>query len=799
MDQSHPSNKSRRPQRALLALNLVGYAVGALTILGYGLIGLLPTFVAWAYFLTGALGNIGLYFWIQGLSDEAVRTKTYPTYVFLLLNVGVQLGFAIWQPQIAFIAMLILIGIVPIEVLRFRRRQIVFMYGLIAAMTLIALLLSAGRWSIPTNGWTQQALLWIAFTEALAFSIATQLFKERFSRKLVQHNEQIRDEYKTYRTIAHRDDLTGLANRRAFMQKLSATLVKHPHQALAVGMIDLDRFKIVNDRLGHSVGDQLLVAVGQRLRSVLRQTDVLARLGGDEFVVMFTGYTSLDQLRAVADRLVKSMEQEFTVQSHALQIGLSLGIVIQQQAQPVDALTLMRRADLAMYASKEGGRQQYRFFDQHMEDALQDHDRKLNWVLDALHHNRLELHYQPILSLDGGTASGVVGVHSAEALLRLRDADGVHTAGAFESVLDDEQIGVPVGRFVLSAALDQAQRWHLQGREIQVNVNISPRHFLDPQFLSDLRTALERHPQCPPERLVLEVTEHGSELDSRMASFVVSRCRHLGVRVALDDFGTGSASLTHLQQLEVSSVKIDRSFTRDLFTSGAGLSITYGLLRTAALMGLAVVAEGVSTPQHALALASMSCRRFQGYAIARPMTAEAMDAWLTTWRSQLPWAALLPKQAQISPDAIHALVQHNNTALHAERGTISSEERKQLIEPDAQNACALGLWCHENGARYSNRPGFLRLMREHHVFHNRLREELAEAPLSPESARIKSLGEQSRIIRHQFWNLILLGVDKPVESDQEEVNSTEFNSVFESAPAESIEAPSTPPALKLVL
>lgn len=783
MDSSHPSSKSRRPQKALLVLNLAGYALGALTILGYGLLGVLPVLVSGAYFVIGALVNIGLTLWVQRLPDETLREKSYPTYVFLLLNVAVQLGFAVWQPQIAFIAMLILVSIVPIEVLRFRRRQIVAMYALIAIMTLIALFLSDGRWSLPTNGWAQQVLFWLAFAEALAFSTATQLLKERFSRRLVRHNEQIRDEFKTFRTIAYRDDLTGLANRRAFMRQLNATLSKYPDRALAVGMIDLDRFKIVNDRLGHAVGDQLLIAVGQRLRGVLRQSDVLARLGGDEFVVMFTHYTALEQLRAVAERLVKGMEQEFMVQGHGLQLGLSLGIVIQQQTQPVDALTLMRRADLAMYAAKENGRQQFRIFDQHMEDALQEQDRKLHWVLDALRDKRLELHYQPILSFDPKAGAGGVGIYGAEALLRLRDADGVHTAGAFESVLDDEQIGVPVGRFVLSAALEQAQRWHLEGRNIQVSVNISPRHFLDPQFLSDLRGALERHPQCPPERLVLEVTEHGSELDSTMASFVVNRCRVLGVRVALDDFGTGSASLTHLQQLEVSSVKIDRSFTRDLFTSGAGLSITYGLLRTAALMGLNVVAEGVSTPQHALALASMSCRRFQGYAIARPMTAEAMQDWLAQWREHLPWAAVLPKQAQISPDAIHALVQHNNTALHAERGTINAEERAQLVKADAQQHCALGLWCHDNAGRYSNRPGFLRLMREHHVFHTRLRENLAAASSEAHNTAPNALGEQSRVIRHQFWNLILLGVNASAEQNATEAFPRADETLFDRAPA----------------
>lgn len=760
MDQAHPSNQSRRPQKAILALNLAGYGVGALTILGYAGIGLVPPLVAAAYFGIGALVNIGLYAWIQRLSDEAVRAKSFPTYVFLLLNVSVQLGFAVWQPQIAFIAMLILIGIVPIEVLRFRRRQIAFMYGLIAVMTLIALLLSDGRWSIPNEGWPQTALLWLAFSQALAFSLATQFVKERYSRRLVQHTEHIQREFKTVRTIAYRDDLTGLANRRAFMQQLNATLSKYPDRALAVGMIDLDRFKIVNDRLGHAIGDQLLIAVGQRLRGVLRQSDVLARLGGDEFVVMLTHYTALDQLRTVADRLVKSMEQEFVVQGHGLQLGLSLGIVIQQQAQPVDALTLMRRADMAMYAAKKNGRQQYRIFDQQMEDAIQERHRKLQWVQSALHDNRLELQYQPILSLCAPSASVSatrVQINAVEALLRLRDAAGLHRAATFELVLDDEILSVAVGRFVLAAAMRQIDAWFGAGKRLQVSVNISPRHFLDPQFLSDLRSVLEQHPQCPPNLLALELTEHGSELDGSMARFMVAQCRQMGVQVILDDFGTGSASLIHLQQLEMSSVKIDRSFTHDLFSSGAGLSITYGLLRIAELMGLQVVAEGVSSAQHALALVSMGCTRFQGYAISPPLSVEDFDAWLAQWPQQIPWTASLTRQPAIAAEAIQALVWHNAVAMRAQQNLLSESERQDLLQPNAALRSELGQWCLAHQTSYADRPAFLRLIRELHVFHTRLREQLStKGPIEPvQAAQLKN---HSRIVRHQFWNLVLVGI-----------------------------------------
>jgi len=415
---------------------------------------------------------------------------------------------------------------------------------------------------------------------------------------------------------------------------------------------------------------------------------------------------------------------------------------------------------MAMYAAKKNGRQQYRIFDQQMEDAMQERHRKLQWVQTALHDNRLELQYQPILSLDAAPGPGSamqVQINAVEALLRLRDDAGLHRAATFEAVLDDDSLSMAVGRFVLASAMRQIDAWFGAGKPLQMSVNISPRHFLDPQFLSDLRSVLEQHPQCPPELLALELTEHGSELDGPMARFMVAQCRQMGVQVILDDFGTGSASLIHLQQLEISSVKIDRSFTHDLFSSGAGLSITYGLLRIAELMGLPVVAEGVSSAQHALALVSMGCTRFQGYAISPPLSVADFESWLAQWQQQIPWTATLSRQPSISADAIQALVWHNAVALRAQQGSLSEGERQQLLQPNAALHSALGLWCQTHQADYADRPGFLRLIRELHVFHTRLREQLAtRSPVEPlQAAQLKN---HSRIVRHQFWNLVLVGI-----------------------------------------
>ena len=553
--------------------------------------------------------------------------------------------------------------------------------------------------------------------------------------------------------LIDRDPLTGLFNRRAFDARLAQCLDEHPaSQQLVVGILDLDHFKNINDRLGHQIGDALLVEVSRRLAGVLRDSDLLARLGGDEFGLILPDCPGTEQLGVIAERLLAAVEPPMDLDGHTEHISLSLGFAVYLD-RAAGATTLLRQADMAMYAAKARGRRQYQIFGEAMEREVARYESLLRWVASALHEDRLELHYQPILSLRPDPRGQMqASITKVEALLRLRDEAGsTHAAAAFEEVLDDPQLAVQIGRYVLDAAVSQALRWRDQGLPLQICVNISPRHFLDQSFIADVKDALKRAPDGVAELIELELTEHGAQLNGSRARKVVQACRLLGVCVSLDDFGTGSASLTHLQLLDVSTVKVDRGFTSDLFENDANLSITYGMLRTAQMMGLTVVAEGVETPQQALALFVMGCLNLQGYVIARPMSAAQLGTWMGQWQHQLPWVAMMEHGLQVDDKAIQAIVAHGIGIRHLLMHSSGGRDHDFYRQVNAHELCKLGVWCAEQPRHRQDTAAYALLMRNHAAFHE-LARRYVTAPGAVEASAVEAA---SRSVRTAFWGAVL--------------------------------------------
>ncbi len=562
------------------------------------------------------------------------------------------------------------------------------------------------------------------------------------------------------RELAERDSLTGLSNRGAFEKLLAETLARRDDVAL--GIADLDDFKAINDRFGHAAGDALLVEVAARLRGALRlsqqsrqgrDSDILARIGGDEFALLLPVGKDPRRAQRIAERVMAALRPPIEIEGQVLSARLSLGLALRTGNE--DAQTLMRQADMALYAAKARGRNQACLFDQNMQAEVEARQGWLSAIEHALEQGRLQMHVQPILSVPR-QRNGQPNVSQVEGLLRLLDEHGqLHSAGKFEHVLDEPRLAVPVGRWVLEQAALWIERWRSRELDLGMSVNISPRHFLGPQFLDDLRELLGRHPRMRPGSLTLELTEHGALLDGDATRRRVEECHALGVQVSLDDFGTGSASLTHLQALAVSTLKIERRFVKDLLHDARDLSIAYGILRTAQLMGVRVVAEGVETPELARVLVAMGCLHLQGYAVARPMPAAQLLEWMADWPRRLAWSADLGKPGGLGPDGIEAIVSVGTMLRQLTQGALDAETEALLRQPDAALRCPIGQWCQHHAGRWRHQARFEDLVQRQTELYGLVRRWLDE-PLARPALELE-LHMASDELRERFWALTLQG------------------------------------------
>ncbi|MCL4485308.1 MAG: EAL domain-containing protein [Nitrospirae bacterium] len=430
--------------------------------------------------------------------------------------------------------------------------------------------------------------------------------------------------------LAFYDALTDLPNRRAFKRRIQEEidrLWRNPGR-FAVGILDLDGFKEVNDRLGHPAGDDLLVQVAKRLQRALRSSDTLARLGGDEFGILLS---EVEEEDAFFDRLMKILRAPFEIGGEPVVVSGSLGITFSPPDTP-DADLLLAHADLALYRVKNRGRNGWAPFQTEMEETLALRHRIRTDFERALSNGELLLHYQPQVNMTTGEVTGV------EALIRWNHPKrGLLLPSDFIDVVEKSELVASLGHFVLKEALDQQRRWKEGGLDLRVSVNIGARHFLSESFPEDLERAVEGHDDSHSVSLELEVTETEALKDLSQAQKVIEKCRALGIAVSLDDFGTGQASLTSLQTLSVEEIKIDQGFALKIRTSQKDRAIVSSLVVVGRMMEIDVIVEGVETEEDGRALIDMGCELAQGYGIARPMPAEAIPKWVATWKPFESW------------------------------------------------------------------------------------------------------------------------------------------------------------------
>jgi len=439
------------------------------------------------------------------------------------------------------------------------------------------------------------------------------------------------------------DSLTKLPNRELFMDRLTTALHRSARtgRETAVIFLDLDRFKVINDSLGHEAGDQVLEEVGARLSAVMRQSDTLARFGGDEFTVLCEDIHDTDDAVAVAERLVRALERPVAVPGGEVFVSFSAGVAVARPGEP-GAATL-RKADIAMYRAKERGRCHVELYREDDEDKVVSRLRTSNELHRALERDELLLHYQPVVDLHTETLVGM------EALVRWQHPTrGLLYPNEFITLAEDGGLIVALGAWVLDAACDQAATWHRRRAEagqdnarLNISVNVSAIQLADPAFTRHVVTALDRS-GVDPDRLWLEITETTLMRDADEAAGVLYALRELGLHIEIDDFGTGYSSLSHLQRFPVETLKVDRSFVVDLDRKPENLAIVRAVAGLGDSLGLSVIAEGVERCGQVAELKGLGCFLAQGYLFGKPLPAAALGAFpaddLSSWRPQ--WAAV---------------------------------------------------------------------------------------------------------------------------------------------------------------
>ncbi len=421
---------------------------------------------------------------------------------------------------------------------------------------------------------------------------------------------------------AYHDALTGLANRSLFENRVAqaVAVAQRSRRAFAVLFLDLDDFKTINDSLGHFLGDELLCDVATRIVSALRGSDTAARLGGDEFAVLVELRAGEDgEAMAVAERILEVLSQPFQIGEHTLRVTASLGVVLGSGADGVQEL--MRNSDIAMYAAKADGKSAVRSFEPDMYRRAVQRLELTGELRAAIDAQQFVLDYQPIVELDSGRIVGV------EALVRWEHPAGKRVRpDEFIGLCEDTGLIVPLGRWILSAACAQAQRWR-QGQAmdgLELSVNVSTRQLRDPAFVADVAVELARS-GLPPAALMLEITESVMMGEGGAAIATLRELRALGVRIAIDDFGTGYSSLSHLRHLPVDALKIDRSFIAGIENDPGQANLVRGILDLGASLQLKVVVEGIELAEQARALAGPHRPLAQGFLFHRPLPAEEVE------------------------------------------------------------------------------------------------------------------------------------------------------------------------------
>lgn len=437
--------------------------------------------------------------------------------------------------------------------------------------------------------------------------------------------------------LAYHDALTGLPNRVLLGDRILQALAsaRRRNGLLAICFLDLDNFKPINDTYGHQSGDRLLIEVTKRLKESVREADTVARIGGDEFALLLSELESTQEVSEILTRLLSRVAMPYQFDKVTAAISASIGYTL-VPSDNGDPDSLLRHADQAMYVAKQEGRNRFHLFDIEQDLRIRHRSESLSRVKKALENLELQLFYQPKVDLRQGKVVGM------EALIRWQHPElGLLVPSDFLLPLGDHPLLMEIADWAIRGALTQIAKWRTLGLKLPVSVNISGSNLLHPEFVNRLANHLAAFPELSPRYLELEIIETATPENVTHVSHVIGKCRELGVEFSLNNFGTGYSSLLYLKRLPAKTLKIDQSFVRDLLTTPEGADAMTGILSLATAFKRKAVAEGVESIEQGIVLLRLNCEVVQGYAIARPMPANDVPAWVAKFQPDPAWEASL--------------------------------------------------------------------------------------------------------------------------------------------------------------
>ena len=605
----------------VVTLAAFSYLTDACLLAGFAAIGILRYGVAASYLLVGIVCCLVFLLIRVRASQEAARdgAEQRLTMAQIIVASAIELAFAAVAPQLAFYFFSVLYVIFSFGSLALSRRQALSVFAGVIVAGLVLMSITHTAIVIPQASTAERVLVLVCFAATLGRCILLGALGRSLRLRLQDRRRQLRESVKMLeerdKSLAHanselkrqatHDALTGLANRVLFIERLQQAI--NDEQPFAVCVFDLDRFKLVNDSLGHGSGDTLLVNVAQRLKSMTRSTDTVARAGGDEFLLLLRDLRSVQETESLIGRWMTSLAQSYQVTGMELHVPATVGIA-RYPADGTNTEELLARADAAMYHAKHHGRNTFRFFDAGVMGFSRERLEIEGELRNALAQDQLVLYYQPKIDIASGE------MRSVEALIRWHHPTrGFVPPGAFIPIAEESGLILEIGDWVIREACRQAREWQLKGLPfLRVAVNVSPLQFRQADFVQKVSAALKHH-SLEPTFLEIELTEATLMSNAETSVALLNELSTLGVVVAVDDFGTGYSSMSYLQRFPIDKLKIDRSFISEVASNASDASIVRAIISLAHGLRLKVIAEGVESEEQLIILKRMGCDQYQGY------------------------------------------------------------------------------------------------------------------------------------------------------------------------------------------